>query len=126
MSVSGALEPGRDVMLKRRADASPPYFTELLDPTEAVATAIFSDELEQAEWIAERVSVNLKQDQLEPDDILIVLPNALTAKRQAVAFMEALGRRGIDSHLAGVTGSRDQIFDKKSAALANIFRIQRQ
>jgi superfamily I DNA and RNA helicase len=120
--VSGVLEPGRDVVLKRRADASPAYFAELLDPKEAVSSIIFEDELEQAEWIAERVGVNLKQDQLEPDDILIVLPNALTAKRQAVAFMEALGRRGIDSHLAGVTGSRDQIFDKKSVALANIFR----
>jgi superfamily I DNA and RNA helicase len=120
--VAGTLALGSAVTLKRRPDASPAYFTELLDPRDAVSTMIFKDELEQAEWVARCIDDSLRKDQLEPDDVLIVLPNAITAKRQAVAFMEALTRRGIDSHLAGVTGSRDQIFDKRSVALANIFR----
>ena len=119
---SGALVPGNKVTLKRRSDASPAYFVQLLDPADAVSTMVFKDELEQTEWIAQKIEHNLKQDQLEPDDILIVLPNALTAKRQAFTFMEALSRRGIASHLAGVTGSRDQIFEKRSVAMANIFR----
>ena len=70
---------------------------------------VFRDDAEQAEWIARSVENNLQKDELEPDDILIILPNALTARRQSVGLMEALSRRRISSHLAGVTGSRDVI-----------------
>jgi superfamily I DNA and RNA helicase len=53
--VNGALEPGRDVVLRRRADASPAYFKDLVNTEEAVSTGTFDNELEQAEWLAERI-----------------------------------------------------------------------
>jgi superfamily I DNA and RNA helicase len=120
--VSGTLLPGNKVTLKRKPEASPAYFSELLNPNDAVTSMVFTEEAEQAEWIAASIEKNLHTDELEPDDILIVLPDALTAKRQSARLMEALSRRGIYSHLAGVTGSRDVIFDKRSVAMANIFR----
>jgi superfamily I DNA and RNA helicase len=120
--VSGTLAPGARVKLRRKPEASPDYFAELLNPNDAVTSMVFRDDAEQAEWIARSVENNLQKDELEPDDILIILPNALTARRQSVGLMEALSRRRISSHLAGVTGSRDVIFDKRSVAMANIFR----
>jgi superfamily I DNA and RNA helicase len=120
--VGGALAPGRQVILQRRTDSYPSYFEELLDPKDAVVRIKFKSLEEQAEWVAKSIEVNLREDELEPDDILIILPNALTAKRAANIVSEALTRRGIRSHLAGVTRSRDRIFDKRSVALANIYR----
>jgi superfamily I DNA and RNA helicase len=118
----GALRSGERVVLQRRPDSSPQYFAELLNPEDAIVCARFDDPLSQAEWVAASIESNLKKDELEPDDILIVLPKALTAKRGASIIIDALVRRGIPAHLAGVTGSRDQIFDTKSVALANIYR----
>jgi superfamily I DNA and RNA helicase len=120
--VAGSLAPGRKVTLQRRPESFPSYFEELLNPEDAVVRIKFDSYDEQAEWVAKSVERNLRKDELEPDDILIVLPNALTAKRSANVVSEALARRGISSHLAGVSRSRDRIFDKRSVALANIYR----
>jgi superfamily I DNA and RNA helicase len=120
--LDGSLAPGMNVVLERGPNSSPPYFSELLDRDDAVVQMKFAGQAEQAEWVGRSIEANLKNDELEPDDILVILPNALTAQRAAAALMEALSRRGIDSHLAGVTGSRDLIFNKHSIALANIFR----
>jgi superfamily I DNA and RNA helicase len=118
----GALIPGEKVTLQRRPDSSPQYFAELLNSDDAVVCRKFDGPLSQAEWVADSIAINLKSDELEPDDILVVLPQAYTAKRAANVVIEALSRRGIPAHLAGVAGSRDQIFDKRSVALANIYR----
>lgn len=120
--VDGHLASGQRVVLERRPDSFPPYFADLLSADDAVIRTKFDNEREQAEWVANSIKLNLEKDELEPDDILIVLPNALTAKSAAGIIAEALSRRGIESHLAGVTRSQDILFYKRSVALANIFR----
>jgi superfamily I DNA and RNA helicase len=120
--VEGNLAPGRKVTLQRRPESFPAYFAELLNAEDAIVRIKFESFDEQAEWVAKSVQENLQKDELEPDDILIILPNALTAKHAANFVSEALTRRGIPSHLAGVTRGRDRIFDKRSVALANIYR----
>jgi len=118
----GNLTPGQKVVLQRGPESYPPYFDELLNSDDAVIRMKFDNPTSQAEWVAHSIEENLRKDELEPDDILVVLPNAYTAKRDASPLFEAMSRRGIQSHLAGVTRSRDQIFDKTSVALAHIFR----
>jgi superfamily I DNA and RNA helicase len=120
--VNGVLAPSSQVTLERRPDSYPPYFSELLDREDAVVCRTFADEDEQARWIADSIQTNLTTDELEKDDILIVLPNAVSAKRDASIIMDALAQKGIDAHLAGVTQSLDRLFDKRSVAIANIFR----
>ncbi len=120
--VDGELLPGKRVLLKRRPDSFPSYFWDLLQREDAVMSVRFDSEREQAEWIAHSIQQNLEKDELEPDDILVVLPNALTARSVAATVAEALSRRSIESHLAGVTKSQDILFVKRSVALANIFR----
>lgn len=120
--VDGSLKLGAPVTIERAPTSSPDFFARLLKPEDAVVTTCFADELAQAEWIASSIKVNLTEDELEPDDILIVLPSALTAKRNAAVIEEALARRKIPSHLAGVVTSVDEVFVPGSVALANIFR----
>jgi superfamily I DNA and RNA helicase len=118
----GSLAPGEKVILERGAESYPPYFPELLNRDDAVVRMRFDSQASQAEWVAHSIEENLKKDELEADDILVVLPNAYTAKRDSGPLFEAMSRRGIHSHLAGVTRSQDQIFEKGSVALAHIFR----
>ncbi len=77
---------------------------------------------EQAAWIATSIQHNLTVDELDMDDVLVVLPNARTPKSDARPLATALARLGINSHLAGVTSSVDEIFDPTSIALAHIHR----
>lgn len=119
---SGDLEPGKRVRLQRDPSTYPKYFEDLLESADAVVSKVFADEIEQADWVARSVRRNIEEDELEHDDILIVLPDAYTAKQQATVVTEALSRQGIGAHHAGVTTSRDEIFSRESVAIANIYR----
>lgn len=119
--VGGELAPGKSVELDRGSTSFPEYFN-LLDRNDSVVARTFSSPVEQAAWIAENIRRNLTEDQLEHDDILVILPDAYRAKSHAAAIMQALSRFRIDSHIAGVTTSRDELFGPKSIALANIHR----
>jgi superfamily I DNA and RNA helicase len=120
--VDGDLAPGEPVVLRRAPDSYPGYFRELLDPSDVVQFVKHKGQFEQATWVARSIQQDLSRNQLEHEDILVVLPSTYTAEKDSQPIREALERLGIDSHLAGVTSSRDEIFRPGSIALANIHR----
>jgi superfamily I DNA and RNA helicase len=122
--VHGALEPGHAVTLERSGESYPRYFAELIDREDAVVLRTFPDERSQDAWVADQIAVNLTDDELETDDILVVLPDSYTAKSRAPHLMNALRRRGIDSHLVGVNTSVDEVFLPGSVAIAHIYRAK--
>lgn len=122
--VSGELVEGKPVQLRRSATSYPPYFNTLLTPNDAVMIQTFDDEAAQDAWIADQISKNLTDDELEHDDILIVLPDTYRAKSRAPRLIRELNRRGVPAHLAGVNTSTDTITRPGSVALAHIFRAK--
>jgi superfamily I DNA and RNA helicase len=122
--LDGSPDPGEQVSLKRSESSYPAYFATHLNRGDAIRCQKLDDENHQAETVAAEIQRNLTEDELEPDDILIILPNVLTAKRRAAVVMNALAQRGIRSHIAGVSTSADEIFAKGSVALANIYRAK--
>ena len=122
--VSGHLEPGKHVQIKRSPKSYPSYFETLIKKEEAVAFHCFNDGHEQANALAKSIQRNLSEDELEHDDILVILPDALMSKRQAGLVMETLSQFDIPSHMVGVTSSQDIVFEKDSIALVNIYRAK--
>jgi superfamily I DNA and RNA helicase len=122
--VHGELEAGSQVTLERSPTSYPGYFPELIRSEDAVVLQVFDSEAEQDNWVAEQIGINLKQDELEPDDVLIVLPEALRARGRAPRLMQALARHDIAAHLVGVNTSVDAVFMPDSVAIAHIFRAK--
>ncbi len=120
----GKLVAGKSVTLRRSQESYPTYFPELLNSDDAVVMRSFPDQFAQDEWVAQQIAGNLNGDELEPDDILVVLPDAYTAKSRAPKLMQALRRYEIDAHLVGVTSSVDGVFRPDSVAIAHIFRAK--
>lgn len=122
--VNGSLSQGQQVTLARSTDASPGYFQSLLTPDDSVQSYVFESEEAQAKWVAENIKLNIDEDELEIDDILIILPEALTVTNKAALVMSALKAQGLDSHIAGVTTSRDVLFSENSIAITGIYRAK--
>jgi superfamily I DNA and RNA helicase len=122
--VRGKLEAGKQVVLKRRRDSAPEYFGRLLTESDAVVVASFPNEKAQDAWVAEQIAINLRTDELEPDDILVVLPDTYRAKTRAPRLMRELRRKDITCHLVGVDSSVDEVFRQGSVAIAHIFRAK--
>jgi len=121
---SGELLPGRGVTLARAPDSYPDYFPELLTPSDAVVVTNLETQAQQDEWIAAQVARNIAEDQLEHDDILLVLPDAYTAKSRATSLGRALARHEVTAHLSGVGTSQDELRRKGSVAMAHIWRAK--
>jgi superfamily I DNA and RNA helicase len=122
--VAGEIAPEKRVVLRRRTEATPPFFKRLLSAEDSVQCKIFSDRDKQAEWVAAEIKRNITEDELEKRDILIILADPISAKKEAVPVIRALERLGIDAHLAGVTSSVDELFDEDSIAISGIHRAK--
>jgi superfamily I DNA and RNA helicase len=124
METEGRLRAGERVTLARQPESSPIYFKDLLSPEDAVQCFKFGDRDEQAEWVATAVRNNITTDELDERDILIILADPLTARREAGRLIGALDKHGLTAHLAGVGASVDQLFQDGSIAITGIFRAK--
>jgi len=122
---AGTLNRGSYVELERSSVSAPAYFTERLSSDDAVILrGDFADEAAQDKWIAESILEDIGVGELEPDDILIVLPSAYTSKKRYARLARVLDEHKIVSHLVGVNSSQDEVFVRGSVAVAHIFRAK--
>lgn len=120
----GELAYGKRVKLERRQTSSPQYFSDLINKDDAIIAQAFVDVYEQYEWVATQIEKNIKQDELDPDDILVIFPEAYYAKRQYMAFRDSLLAKGIDSILAGVSADRDTFKVEGCITCSSIYRAK--
>ncbi len=122
--VNGNLNYGDDVSLKRKVTATPQYFSELIDKDDAIITKCFEDTYDQYEWVAQEIFNNIKNDELDPDDILVIFPNAYSAKSEYNKFRDVLLNKGINSILAGVNADRDTFKIDGCITCSSIYRAK--
>lgn len=122
--IGGNLSYGSHVQVARKESSYPKYFSDLLTPTDAIKVKTFSSDLEQYSWVANQIEENIKVDELDPDDILVVFPEAYYAKTQYRIFRKFLDQKGIDSILAGVSADRDTFRIENCITCSSIYRAK--
>jgi len=122
--LGGQFQPNTSIVLERGENSYPEFFKKWFSPDESISCHCFNDFDQEINWIADQVLKNLQEDELEPDDILIILPDVMTAKTKANQIILALRGRGIQAHLAGVSSSVDELFKSDSVAIAHIHRAK--
>ncbi len=123
-TVAGTLDFDADVTLKRKASSYPSFFDELLTPADAVSSHRFETTTEQYEWIAAEIQKNITDDELDPDDVLVIFPDAYRAQSHFHDLAKSLGRRGIQCHLTGVSSRRDVFQVPGSVTVSGIYRAK--
>jgi superfamily I DNA and RNA helicase len=121
----GTLALGSPVTLCRSADASPEFWLRSMAPADAIQTMMFEDQGAECAWVAGEIRRNVDSDELEADDILIIVADPLATKSRGAALMRALQAVGLNSHVAGITASRDVLFYEDSIAITSIHRAKR-
>lgn len=121
---SGSLDFDKTVTLSRSSNSYPAYFNELMTPDDAVITKIFDDTQSQYEWVASEILKNIKNDELDQDDILVIFPNAISAKNNFMDFSWYLRKNDLNVHLAGISTDRDTFTINDSITSSNIFRAK--
>ena len=122
--ISGSLVNGRRVKIERKSSDNPEYFSKLLTKDDSIQAFAFEDKEKQYAWVAKEIYKNITQDELDPDDILVVLPEAYTSKTEYANFSKYLRAKGIDSILAGVNSSQDTFRIPDYVTCSGIYRAK--
>lgn len=120
----GQLKENSVVTLSRKNIATPEYFEDLLNKDDSIKVKQFDTLETQYSWIAQEIRKNIEQDELDPDDILIVLPDVYSAKSQYKEMEKFLKANGIDSVLAGVDTDRDTFRVRGCVSCAQVYRAK--
>ena len=124
--LSGQLQDDQEVILRRSEESSPEFLERPSKVDELIKFRAFDGIDEQAKWVAEEIHKNLKEDELLPEDIIVINPDPISTASQVGPIRKILYDKGIQSHLAGVDTSSDVFFkpDDGSVAFTGIFRAK--
>ena len=120
--VEGQLEPSQQVILSRDNNTSPDFLSNNLD--DKIEFHAFKNNLEQLEYIVGQIKKNLEEDELRPDDIMVINADPLTTKSVVGIFRQKLFDLGINSNLAGVSTSQDVFYTDDAVTFTGIFRAK--
>lgn len=122
--VGGRLEFGEEVTLARDKQTSPDLITQYIPVDDLIQFNRFNNYVDEYNWIAQEIKKNITEDELSPEDIIVIHPHALVTKSETPALRSILANMGINSHLVGVSTSRDAFFSSESIAFTSIYRAK--
>jgi len=120
----GELEFGKKVTLKRDEKSSPDFLTEKISIEEIIQFKSFGSVKEQYEYVVDEIEKNLKEEDLDYRDIIVIHPDPLNAKNELAGLRGLLFDKEIASHMAGVNTSPDDFFIDNSIVFTSIFRAK--
>lgn len=122
---NGNLDMGEHVRLQRTEKSSPKFLEDNIDsPTKLIEFISFPTKDEQDLWVANEIKKNLSEEDLLPEDIIVINPHPLTAKNNLGLIRRTLFDNRITTHFAGVDTSADIFFNKGSIAFTGIYRAK--
>lgn len=123
-AVGGHLSDGEDVSLARTPETSPEFLEMHSPPDDLIQFHCFETEEEQRDWLVNAISRNLAEDELQPDDIIIINPDPITTRKAVADARAKLLQKRINSNLAGVSTSPDVFFESNNITFTGIFRAK--
>ena len=123
-AASGGICDGEPVVLERREDTSPRFLEDHSELDDLVQFGTFDSEDQQAEWVAEQIESNIRNDELSPDDIVVINPDPFSTAEAVGPVRALLLDKGIQSHLAGVDTGADVFYQPDSVTFTGIYRAK--
>jgi superfamily I DNA and RNA helicase len=120
----GELEDGEYVALARTPKTSPEFLENHSSIDDLIEFHVFDSEQEQTNWIVDAVTRNLNEDELLPDDIVIINPDPLSTREAVKSARKALALKNINSNLAGVTTPVDIFNEPGTVTFTGVFRAK--
>jgi superfamily I DNA and RNA helicase len=120
----GHLEDGQFVSLARTAETSPRFLESHSPLDDLIVFHQFVSANEQDAWLVEQIERNIRKEELLPDDIIVINPEPTKTRSAVSAARGMLFDRGINSSLAGVSGSPDVFFESDTVTFTGIFRAK--
>lgn len=120
----GELQGGHNVTLARTPDTSPAFLEEHSQLDDLIQFKKFVGSAEQTDWLVNAIKVDLEDQELRPEDIVVINPNPLTTQKEVGPARQKLFSLDINSELAGVSTSADVFTTTGCVTFTGIFRAK--
>lgn len=121
---NGNLKEGSHVTLLRTNETSPQFLENHSKIDDLIQFKIFDNERTQMEFLIEALVSNIREEELNHDDIIVINPDPITTVQETIPIRSALSKLRIKSHLVGVETSPDVFFQDHSIAFTGIYRAK--
>lgn len=121
---SGELKSGASVTLSRTPETSPKFLEDHSPPDDLIQLHTFKSNEEQIYWLVAEIEKNIREEELRPEDIVIINPDPLKTQDAVGLARALLYQKGINSELAGVSTSRDVFSKEGSVTFTGIYRAK--
>ncbi|WP_409408663.1 ATP-binding domain-containing protein [Acidithiobacillus ferriphilus] len=120
----GELAAGQQVTLARTPDTSPEFLENHSELQDIIQFHKFQGASEQTAWLLKAIQNDIREEELRPEDIVVINPNPLTTTREVGPIRQQLLAQGINNELAGVSNSADIFTQVGSVTFTGIFRAK--
>ncbi|MHB8987481.1 MAG: DEAD/DEAH box helicase [Desulfobulbia bacterium] len=120
----GEIKDGEFVTLTRTPKSSPEFLDKHSPVDDLIQFKVFDTSEAQTAWLVSEIQRNLTEDELIPDDIVVINPDPLTTKGAVGEARRTLMEMGINSNLAGVTTITDVFTEPGTVTFTGIFRAK--
>lgn len=120
----GELQDGNLVSLARTRKSSPEFLESHSPVDDLISFETFESADAQTAWLVDAIERNLAEDELLPDDIVVINPDPLTTRDAVAEPRRLLFQKSINSNLAGVTNSADIFSEPGTVTFTGVFRAK--
>lgn len=121
----GELQGGANVTLTRTSESSPLFLEKHSPPDDLIQFHCFDSSEEQTDFLVKSIINDILEEELRPEDIVVINPNPLTTQREVGPARQLLfSESRINSELAGVSTSADVFTKSGSVTFTGIFRAK--
>jgi len=121
---NGEIVDGQVVKLTRTSRTSPEFLENHSPVEDLIQFEVFDSEQAQTAWLVQQIKRNLTEDELIPEDIVVINPDPLSTKGAVGDARQRLIQMGINSNLAGVTTVPDVFTEPGTVTFTGIFRAK--
>lgn len=120
----GVIKDGEPVTLYRTEETSPAFLEQHSSIDDLIKFRKFENSVQEADWIAEDIEKNLRDEELRYQDIMIIHPDPRVTKSYVSHIRLKLMEKEIKSHIVGVQTTPDDFFQEDSIAISQIYRAK--
>jgi superfamily I DNA and RNA helicase len=122
--MAGELKPHQKVTIRRPEENSPNALEKLTKAKELIQCHLFPNMGDEMKWVAEEIHKNINEDELKPDEIVVISLDSRNTSKYFNILQEKLRESGITSVKAGID-TDGSIFRKVNCVtLSGIFRAK--